>query len=77
MSGVHLDQTMVGYNQFDTETLVDPGEVGDSVFLVLGMGTPATIHLDGDPLVSTEKGAILSPSRRLSLTSRPAAGPSP
>jgi AraC-like DNA-binding protein len=67
MSGVHLDQTMVAYNQFDTETLVDPGEVGESVFLVLGIGTPATIHLDGDPLVSTKKGAILSPSRRVVL----------
>jgi AraC-like DNA-binding protein len=65
MSGVHLDQTMVGYNQFATETLVDPGEVGDSIFLVLGVGAPATIHVDGESLVCSEKGAILSPSRRV------------
>lgn len=65
MTGVHLGRTMVGYNQFDTETLVDPGEVGDSVFLVLGVGAPVIIHIDGEPIVCTEKGAILSPSRRV------------
>lgn len=65
MSGVHLDQTMVGYNHFNTETLVDAGEVSDSVFLVLGAGAPAIIHLDSELLVSTEKGAILSPARRV------------
>ena len=55
MSGVHLGQTMIGYNRFATEIQVDPGEVSDSVFLVLGMGTPATIHIDGEPVVSTRE----------------------
>jgi len=31
----------------------------------MGMETPATIHVDGDPLVSTDKGAVLSPRRRV------------
>lgn len=65
MSGVHLGQTLIGYNRFATEIQVDPGEVSDSVFLVLGMETPATIHIDGEPVVSTEKGAVLSPRRRV------------
>jgi len=65
MSGVHLDQTMVGYNHFDTEARVDAGEVSESVFLILGAGAPATIRIDGERLVSTEKGVILSPARRV------------
>ena len=65
MSGVRLGQTLIGYNRFGMKTQVDPGEVNDSLFLVLGMGTPATIHIDGDPLVSTVKGAVLSPRRRV------------
>ena len=67
MSGLHLGKTFIGFNRFATKTQVDPGEVEDSLFLVLGMGMPATIHVDGDPLVSAEKGAVLSPRRRVIL----------
>ncbi len=67
MSGVHLGKTLIGYNRFATKTQVNSGDVEDSVFLVLGMGMPATIHVDGDPLVSAEKGAVLSPRRRVIL----------
>ena len=38
MSGLHLGKTFIGFNRFATKTQVDPGEVEDSLFLVLGMG---------------------------------------
>ncbi len=67
MNGVHLGRTMVGYNQFNTETLVDPGEVKDAMLLIVGVGTPAIFHVDGESVVCTEKGAVLTPSRRVTI----------
>ncbi len=67
MNGVHLDRTMLGYNHFDTETLIEPDGAKDAVILVMGVGTPAIFHLDGEPVVCAGKGAIVTPSRRITI----------
>lgn len=67
MSGVHLGRTMAGYNHFDTETMLDLGDVSDSVFLILGVGAPTIIHVDDEPVVCTKRGAVLSPSRNAAI----------
>jgi AraC-like DNA-binding protein len=71
MNGAHLGQTMIGYNQFETDTLVDAGHIDGAILLILGFGSPAIFHIDGEPVVCTERGAVLSPSRRV-LIHRPA-----
>ena len=71
MNGVHLGRTMIGYNRFDADSVVDPGHMDDAVALVLGIGPAPIVHLDGLPVVTTKRGAITSPSRRM-LIDRPA-----
>ncbi len=71
MNGIHLGRTMLGYNRFDADTLVDPGEIDGAVLFVVGVGRPSVFEIDGEPVVCTERGAILSPSRRV-VIHRPA-----
>lgn len=71
MNGVHLGKTMLGYNQFDTDTVVDVGQVDSAIVLVIGVGSPTVVHIDREPVVCTEQGAIVSPSRRV-INHRPA-----
>ena len=71
MNGVHLGRTMVGYNQYASDILVDAGEVDDIVALAIGTGPPSVFYLDGKPLVCTAKGAVIAPSRRV-VIDRPA-----
>jgi AraC-like DNA-binding protein len=71
MSGARLGRTMIAYNQFDTETLVDVGELEKAVLLIIGVGTRATFHIDGEATVCNGTGGILSPSRRVTIQ-RPA-----
>jgi AraC-like DNA-binding protein len=74
MNGVHLGRTMIGYNRFDAETIVDGGEMGNAVTLAVGRGgPPSTIELDGEPVVCVETGAVVSPLRRV-INIRPAGG---
>jgi AraC-like DNA-binding protein len=74
MNGVRLGQTMIGYNRFDTDTVVDAGQVDDAVVFTVGAaGLPTTMVLDGEPVPCVGSGAIASPSRRVTLH-RPAGG---
>jgi AraC-like DNA-binding protein len=74
MNGVHLGRTMIGYNRFHADTVVDAGEMGNAVALAVGSGgPPSTIELDGEPVVCVDSGAIVSPSRRV-VNLRPAGG---
>lgn len=73
MNGVHLGRTMVGYNQFETDTSVVPGGLDGAILLIIGVGSPAIFDVDGEPVVTTKKGAVLSPSRRV-VIHRPAGG---
>ena len=73
MHGVRFRQVMVGFNCFDTTTVIDAGSVDDAVIVVIGDGhLPSIIHLDGEAVVTTPStAAILSPSRHV-LNERPA-----
>lgn len=67
MSGVHLGQTMVGFNRFETETLIDPGELENAVVLVIGETQKATIQIDGETVVCNRTAAIISPSKQVKI----------
>lgn len=67
MSGVHLGRTMIGYNQFSTDTVVDPGEVDGAVAMIVGVGSPLTVQIDDESIVCREKAAVVSPTRRVML----------
>lgn len=67
MNGVQLGRTQLVYNEFRTDTLVEPDEVKEAMLLVIGEGTPATFTLDGDPILCDRDAAVLTPSRRVSI----------
>ncbi len=67
MNGVHLDRTLLGYNRFNTETLIDLDEVKDAMLLIMGVASPAIFHIDGEHVVCAGKGAILTPSKRVTI----------
>jgi AraC-like DNA-binding protein len=73
MNGVHLGRTMLGYNRFVTDTVVDPGLIDNAVLVVVGFGPPSVFEIDGEPVDCTKKMVVISPSRRV-LIRRPAAG---
>ncbi len=67
MNGVQLGRTWIGYNRFDADTLIDPGRMEDAIVLALGIGPATVIDFEGDPVVCTESGAIISPERRMMI----------
>ena len=71
MNGVPLGRTTVVYNRFDSDTLMDAGSVEGAILLIMGVGSPAVFDVDGESVVTTEKGAIISPSRMVAID-RPA-----
>jgi AraC-like DNA-binding protein len=72
MNGVHLGRTMIGYNRFVTDTVVDPGLVGDAVVVAIGVGPASVFEIDGEPVDCTKRLVVISPSKRV-LIHRPAA----
>lgn len=72
MNGVHLGRTMIGYNRFGTDTVVDPGLVDDAVVLAIGVGPASVFEIDGEPVDCTKRAVVVSPSKRV-LIHRPAA----
>ena len=72
MNGVHLGRTMIGYNRFATDTVVDPGLIDDAVLLVMGVGPSSFFEIDGEPVDCTKRLVVLSPGKRV-LIHRPAA----
>jgi AraC-like DNA-binding protein len=73
MNGVHLGRTTIGYNCFDTDTVVDTGQVEDTLVLFTSIGPPTITNIDGESVDCSERGAVLSPSRR-AVHHRPANG---
>ena len=73
MNGVHLGDTLVGYNRFDADTVVDAGEPRAAVVVVMGVGPPATTYVDGTPVLCTDTAPILGPPRTV-VHHRPAGG---
>lgn len=67
MCGVHLGRTMIGYNQFSTDTVVDPGEIEGAVAMIVGTSTPLTVQIDDESIVCREKAAVVAPRRRVVL----------
>lgn len=65
MNGVHLGRTMVGYNQFGADTLVDLGETENVLILAIGVDQPTVSYIDKETIDCTRKGAIVSPSKRV------------
>jgi AraC-like DNA-binding protein len=72
MNGVHLGQTMLGYNRFGADTIVDPGLVDESVVLAIGVGPASVFTIDGEPVDSTKRLAVLSASKRVLIHRAPA-----
>lgn len=71
MQGAHLGQTLLGYNRFDADTVIRVDDVEDVLVLVIGVGSPAVFQIDGEAIVTTESGVLVSPSRRM-IIHRPA-----
>lgn len=67
MNGIHFGRTQLLFNEFRSDTLVEPDEVKEAMLLFLGVGTPATVTLDGAPIVCDRDAAVLAPSRRVSI----------
>lgn len=68
MNGRRLGRVFFGYNEFATDTVVEPAPVRDVVALVLGYDDrrPSFIALDDDRVrVSTHVAAMASPMRQL------------
>jgi len=71
INGLRLGRTSIAFNRFNSEAIVDAGEVGEIVLLAIGIGAPAIAHLDGASIKSTERWPVSSSSRRLRIE-RPA-----
>jgi len=70
MNGVHLGRSMIGYNRFGTDTIVDPGDVAGCVVLSIGVGPESVFHIDGKSVLLRSDGAVVSPATRV-LIDRP------
>ena len=62
MNGVHLGRTMLGYNRFGVDTVIDPGLVNDAVVLAMGAGPSSVFEIDGVPVDCTTK-LVVQPFR--------------
>jgi len=71
VNGISLGRTSIAFNRFNSDTIVDAGEVGEIVLLAIGIGAPAIAQLDGESINSTERWPVSSCSRRLRIE-RPA-----
>jgi AraC-like DNA-binding protein len=67
MNGIHLGQTMIGYNKFDTHTSIDAGEVDEAFILIFGSGASSAVYLDGDPIDCTQSPVVSSRTRNVSI----------
>lgn len=65
MNGVHLGKTLLGYNYFHTDTVIEPGRLDETVALIIGDGPSSTFCVDGESVHCTARGAVLSPPRRV------------
>ncbi len=65
MNAVRLGQTLVGYEAFDTKTVVDAGEVEDALVAIFGVGPATIIDIDGEPIEINKNGVIVAPRRRM------------
>jgi AraC-like DNA-binding protein len=73
MNGIRLGRTMVAFNHFSTESVVDADVVETAVIVSLSVGPAAVLHLDGES-VGPGRLAIVSPSRRLTVHRAPGSG---
>ena len=75
MNGLRFGRTMIGFNRFGTDTVVDAGEISDrAIIFVLNSNGPATtVEIDETPVVCSNQAAVISPSRRV-VNYRPAGG---
>ncbi len=62
MNGCHLGRTMIAFNQFSTETVVDAGVVENAVIISLSVGPATVLDLDGE-IVPPSRLAVVSPAR--------------
>ena len=67
MNAVRVGQTLVGYEAFDTTTVVDAGEVEDALVAIFGVGPATIIEIDGEPIDCSKNGVIVAPKRRMTL----------
>jgi AraC-like DNA-binding protein len=74
MNGLRLGRTLIAYNRFTADTLVDVGEVADAVILAMGLGPPSTFSLDEEPFVANHRPVVISPGRQLRIHRTPGSG---
>lgn len=65
MHGVALGRVALLCNRFDTDTSIDVGTMERDVILALGSGPPPVFHVDGEQVVCSADGGIISPSREV------------
>jgi AraC-like DNA-binding protein len=65
MNGVSLGRTAIVCNQFHAETIVDAGEVDETLLLAFGIGALTIARLDGESIDTTKRWAVCTSSRKL------------
>lgn len=77
MSGRHLKQLFIGFNQFAADTLLDAGRVENSVCIGFGYPhkNPSYFEIDDERVRATATTAVaLSPTRRVRIRRPPNSG---
>lgn len=65
MNGVHLGDALLTYTQFDTDVIVNPGEMHDALAILVGVGERSVIYVDGSPVPSDTRVPIVAPPRNV------------
>lgn len=74
MNGLRLGRTAIAFNQFGSETTVDPGRVEETLVVALGLGPPTIVSLDEESIDTTKRWAVCACSRRLLIQRPPGSG---
>lgn len=65
LNGVHLGDALVTCMHSATDVVVNPGEVRDTVGILVGFDRPSTIYLDGTPVPTATDAPIVAPPRKV------------
>ncbi len=68
MNSFNLGTSSLVYNQFRTNTKIEPGLDMDRTLFIFGRGVPCVFYVDGQPVVvSPQKGTIVTQGRKVQI----------
>lgn len=65
LNGVHLGDTLVAYNRFGTDTVVERGQLETGVVVSLGFDVPMASTVDGERVSYTDNVVVFAPPQRV------------